>query len=36
MLESPADGLGVWSLPGMTVAGIVTNATMPSFLKLAK
>eukprot|EP00955_Chlamydomonas_euryale_P110054 365977-Chlamydomonas_euryale.AAC.3 len=36
MLESPSDGLGVWSAENVTVSGIVTNATVPSFLKLAR
>ena len=34
LLESPADGLGAWGLPGVTLAGLVTNATFPSFLKV--
>jgi hypothetical protein len=36
ILESQADGLGVWSLPECTLSGIVTNATFPSFLRLCQ
>ncbi|GBF99833.1 hypothetical protein Rsub_12948 [Raphidocelis subcapitata] len=34
MLESPSDGLGVWQLPDMVVAGLVVNATFPAFARL--
>ncbi len=36
MLEDPADGLGAWSLQDATLAGMVVNATFPSFLKLCE
>ena len=36
LIESPSDGLGVWTLPDATIAGLVTNATFPSFLKLCE
>ena len=34
MLESPADGLGVWQLPEAVVCGIVANATFAPYAKL--
>lgn len=36
ILESPSDGLGVWQLRDMVLAGIVVNATFPSFAKLCE
>lgn len=36
MLESPADGLGVWQLKDLVLAGIVVNASFQPFLKLCE
>lgn len=36
MLESPSDGLGVWQMKDLVLAGIAVNATFQSFAKLCE